>query len=118
MANQALHNNNITNDEEDQITSATTTRSGRVIRRPGLQGRSFEPDGNKHNFATNNSSKTPTVYGFLCAQTTYINSLTTFGEVNTATQYATEYLILTQVGMKRGIKLWGEDSVAAIIKEM
>ena len=42
----------------------------------------------------------------------------TYNEVNIATQHAIEHLIFTQVGMKKGIKLWGEKGVDAIIKEM
>ena len=58
------------------------------------------------------------VQGFLCAQTTYINSLNTCAEVNAAAQNAVEHLILTQVGMKKGVKMWGESSVEAILREM
>ena len=44
--------------------------------------------------------------------------MNTFTEVNAATQRTIKHLILTQVGMKKGIKLWGEEGVAANIKEM
>ena len=33
-------------------------------------------------------------------------------------QYAIEHLILTQVGMRKGVKLWGERGVDAIFKEI
>ena len=58
------------------------------------------------------------VDAFLCAQTAYINAMETYSEVNTATQYAVEHLILTQVGMKKGINIWGEKGVDAILREM
>ena len=61
-----------------------------------------------YNFATNSDEKpnTNTVHAFLCAQTNYINSLKTYNDVNAATKFAVEHLILTQVGMKQGIKIW------------
>ena len=55
---------------------------------------------------------------FLFAQTTYINTLKTYAWVNTAFQNAMEHLILTQSSMKRGIRIWVQQGVKAIIKEM
>ena len=40
----------------------------------------------------------------------------TYNKVNTVIQYATEHLSLTQLGMKVGIKIWGQQGVDAIIK--
>ena len=62
-------------------------------------------------FGLNND--TPTVTAFLHAQTEYVNSLNTFNEINIAVQSATEYLALTQMAMKAGIKMWGKESVEA-----
>ena len=42
----------------------------------------------------------------------------TYGEVNDAAQYAAEHLILTQLGMKAGLKAFGESGVRVILKEM
>ena len=59
-----------------------------------------------------------TVTGYLCAQTAYISSLKTYSDVSRATQHAIEHLVLTQVGMQQGMKLWGEKGVKVILKEM
>ena len=48
----------------------------------------------------------------------YQLTIVAYSEVNLATQHAVEHLILTQVGMKKGIKIWGEKGVTAITKEM
>ena len=82
-------------------------------------------DGNTYVFTTEAraeaygiNNETPTLTAFLHAQTEYVNSLHTYSKVNTAIQHACEHLVLTQLGMKAGIKLWGQPSVEAIIKEM
>ena len=59
-----------------------------------------------------------TVTTSLHAHTVYINSLSTFNEVNSAIQYTAEHFALTQLRMKEGIKTWGQEGVNAIIKEM
>ena len=59
-----------------------------------------------------------TVIAFLHAQTVYINTMTTFSDVNTVVQLAADHLVLTQLGMKAGVCVWGQDGVEAIIKEM
>ena len=48
----------------------------------------------------------------------YVNSVNTYNEINTSITSAIHHLVLTQLGMKAGIKLWGEDGVRAIVKEM
>ena len=58
------------------------------------------------------------VQGFLCVQTTYINSLNTYAEVNAASQNIVEHLILTKVGMKVRVRIWGESSVEVILRKM
>ena len=111
------------------------TRSGRPVRKPRLQsvleGHQFstvdEKDTDtvtsKYSIATDEivtsekTLKTRSVDESLCAQTTYINSLNTHSEINSAVQHAIEHLILTQVGMKKGVKLWGKRGVDAIFKE-
>ena len=82
-------------------------------------------DGTTYTFSTTAAANTfglnddtSTVTAFLHAQTVYVNSLDTYCEVNTAIQHADEHLALTQLGMKAGIQMWGQDSVEAIIKEM
>ena len=50
-------------------------------------------------------SEPKSVQEFICAQTTFVNTLTTHAEINNAVQHAVEHLILTQVGIKKGIKL-------------
>ena len=45
------------------------------------------------------------VHDYLCAQTASIKSRTTYTEVNMVTQCTVEHLVLTLVGMKKGIKL-------------
>ena len=44
--------------------------------------------------------------------------MNTYSEVNSAVQSAAEHLALTQLGMKAGVRAWGQDGVEAIIKEM
>lgn len=83
-------------------------------------------DGARYAFATVTDANafgidadTPTpVTIVLHAQTVYLNSLDTFIEVNLAIQSAVDHLTLTQMGMNAGIKIWGKDSVKAIIREM
>ena len=48
----------------------------------------------------------------------YVNSVNTYNEINTSITSAIHHLVLTQLGMKAGIKLWGEDGVRAIVKAM
>ena len=64
------------------------------------------------------NNKSENVEEFLCTHTIYANSLVTYSEVTLATQHAIEHLIFTHVGTKKGIKLWGEKVVTAIMKEM
>ena len=52
------------------------------------------------------------------AVTTYIDSLQSFAQAENLYQFATEHLILTQMGMSAGIKAFGQDGVNAIVKEM
>ena len=106
------------NDEEpSDIPIQRTTRSGRVSKPHVWKG--FEGKEN-YSFTTtkDNAIKGSTVTGYLCAQTAYINSLKTYSEVSRAPTHAIEHLVLTQVGMQQGIKLWGERGVKAILKEM
>ena len=59
------------------------------------------------------------VVGYVNAITSYINYLNCYNEVNKKIiQYAIEHLILTQVGMNRGVKMFGKNGVNAIFKEM
>ena len=62
--------------------------------------------------------KTSKVMQFMCAQIVYINSMHTYSQIDMATRNAIEHLIFTQVGMKKGIKMWDEKGTDAIIKEM
>jgi len=62
-------------------------------------------------------SEPKSVQEFLCAQTIFVNTLTTHAEINDAVQHAVEHLIITQAGMKNGINLWGK-GVDSILKEM
>ena len=55
---------------------------------------------------------------YLCTHTVYTNSLVTYSELNLATQHIIEHLIFIQVGMKKGIELWGEKGVTAIMKDI
>ena len=52
------------------------------------------------------------------AITAYINSLNCYTEVNSTIQYAIEHLILTQVGMNKGVKMFGRNGIDAIFREM
>ena len=88
-----VENTGVTMDQQDDEPTMTAARSRQRVRKPTLQGPSFEPEGNTYNFTT--STVAPTVHGFLCAQTSYINSLQTFAEVNAATQHTVDHLILT-----------------------
>ena len=47
-----------------------------------------------------------TIIVFLYTQTVYFNSLHSYNEINM--QYAAENLVLTRLGMKAGIHIWGE----------
>ena len=58
----------------------------------------------------NISDDLPTVTAFLYDQTIYVHSLTKYSETPTTMQ--------TQLGIKTGIKLWGQKDIEAIIKEM
>lgn len=64
------------------------------------------------------SPNATTVIVCSCVQTAYINSLITYSEVNTAIELAVEHLVLTQVCMKVGVCIWGQQRVEAIVKEM
>ena len=58
------------------------------------------------------------VIEYLHTQTVYISSMTTYSEVNSATQHAIDHLVLTQVGMKDGVKIWGSTGAETILKKM
>lgn len=60
----------------------------------------------------------PAGNAFLHAQTVYTNSHDTFSKVDIVKKCAIEHLTLTQLGMKSGIKSWGQDSLEAMFKEM
>ena len=51
---------------------------------------------------------------FLCAQMAYIQSMETNAQVDTATESAVNYIILTQLGMKAGINKFGKTGAEAI----
>ena len=51
---------------------------------------------------------------FLMAQTTYVKAVKTIAEVDTAVMCAINHIILTQLGMKKGIKTFGEAGVRSI----
>ena len=42
--------------------------------------------------------------------------MTTYDEVNAAVQSAAEHLALMQLGMKAGVRAWGQDGVEAIVR--
>ena len=124
---------NVPNENvEAAVERGYQTRSGRRVKRPTLQsaeeGHQFTAimanDGDtiktKYSLATDviAAKETKVMDEFLCAQTTYINSLHTFAEVNQATECAINHLIMTQVGMKKGVRLWGEQGIEAVIAEM
>ena len=69
-------------------------------------------------YAYDTKADNPSVTSFLHAQTTYIESLNTYAEVNAAIQHNIKHLALTQLGMKGGIKMWGQQGVEVILKEM
>ena len=52
------------------------------------------------------------------AQTTYVEAMKTVAEVDTAVMCAINHIILTQIGIKKGIKTFGEAGVRSIYKEM
>ena len=56
------------------------------------------------------------VGAFINVQTAYINSMTAYGEAEIATNHAIGHLIMIQLGMKEGIKIWGDKGVEDIIK--
>ena len=89
----------------------TSTRLGRHIRLSKVN-----PD-EGYQF-TEVQMKYRSVTEYIHAQTAYINSMATYSEFNAASQHAIEHLILTQVAMKKVMKLWGEKGVEAIMKEM
>ena len=47
-----------------------------------------------------------TVRGYLNAVTAYVDSLQRYNDVNEAIRSSSEHLILTQVGMKKGVKIF------------
>ena len=55
---------------------------------------------------------------FLMAQTAYISSMQTIAQVDEAVVCAINHVVLTQMGMKKGIKVFGEAGVRSIFKEM
>ena len=81
-----------TNTENIPTVTTESGQSYDVSRISSEEGYDFETDVT--------SSNDRIVYEFLCAQNAYINVLEIYSEVNIATQYAVENLILTQVGMK------------------
>ena len=94
------------NDETINAQPDRTTRSGRISKRhvwTGFEGKET------YNFATtsNLTIHGNTVIGYLCAQTAYIKSLKIYLERSRAGQRAIEDLVLTQIGMRQGIKLMG-----------
>lgn len=128
-------------DEPPIAPQTSTTRSGRIpsnryrlysieegygLHLTGDEECASQHDASrsKYSLATSQISKSEyikkmkPVEQLLCAQTAYVNSLTTYNEVNMAIQHAIEHLILTQVGMKRGVKIWGKKGMNAILKEM
>lgn len=118
-------NGDMTPPEPQSVTDVTPdnilpegSRRGRVPKiRSDVEGYEFlnETD---IDLATCGIAKDDPTHEYLCAQTTYINSMNTFNQVNDAAQHAAEHLILTQLGMKAGIKAYGEDGIKAILKEM
>ena len=52
------------------------------------------------------------------AQTTYIASMETVARVDKAVSSAINHIVLTQLGMKKGVKVFGEAGVRSIYKEM
>ena len=65
-----------------------------------------------------NISDAPTVNEYLNVMTTYVNTLNSYSEVNNLIQYAAQYLVLTQMTMIRGLKVFGQAGVGTIDKEM
>ena len=133
ILNEILDDDNVnnttnTNVEHDNIDDNTDTTShfhaqGRPMRMNRRHVKDTN-DGSPYIFTTQaQATKSAldgdtTVIAFLHAQTAYINSLSTLNEVNSAIQHAAEHLAFTQLGMKAGIKTWGQEGVDAIIKEM
>ena len=52
------------------------------------------------------------------AQTTYVKSMQTIAEVEAATNSAIHHILLTQLGMKSGICIYGEELVKSIYRDM
>ena len=108
-----INEDDIINDVQppSAINQPPVTRSGRMSRPPthdSEEGYQFVGIGGENR----------SVVGFLCAQTTYINFLKSYNEVNLVAQHAVEHLSLTKLGMKAAIKRWGDNGVKAIIKKM
>ena len=58
------------------------------------------------------------MYNFLMVQTTYVASMRTVAKIDTVIPCAINHVILTQLGMKKGIKKIGEAGVHSFYKEM
>ena len=67
-------------------------------------------------YGLTNTSKDMDV--LLMAQTTYIASMETVSQVDEAVTSAVNYITLTQMGMKKGAKLYGKAGVRSILREM
>ena len=48
----------------------------------------------------------------------YVETINCYNSVNDIIQYATEHLILSHVGMNRGVNIFGKTGVNAIFREM
>ena len=55
---------------------------------------------------------------YLMAQTSYVESMQTITEVDGVIDHAIHHIVLTQLGMKAGIRAFGEAGVRSILKEM
>ena len=64
------------------------------------------------------ANKAPTVNHYLNEVTAYVNTMHTFIEVNNTIQHAAEHLTCTQVIMQKGLRMFGQPAVDAIMKEM
>ena len=68
---------------------------------------------------TNDISDTTTATNkYLNAMVVYMESHSTFAQLINLLQFAADHLLLTQLGMKAGIKAFGQKGVNAVVKEM
>ena len=61
-----------------------------------------------------NKQQREVVHRYLNTVAPYVDSLEYYNDVNDGIQHAIEYVTLTKVGVKKGVKMFGDRGVAAI----